>query len=847
MAEKLPWAEVAVFQGDIQSLETIKAMAEAALRNIKEINEHKRIVEQKTGASENTKVNKTRENVKIASAEKSESEENVKEENNTATRDGVLKYSKQITFSEQVDSVIDRTFPKETSHVYLGDTPDVLIELGIKKRPMLITANHLYNMAVSEEDAKIAKQYNKRSHYHNLGADMVKQLPEAISKPVAICKSNNNNTDSDIVIVTSLIDKNNNPVICAVKIEGKGNYNNIEIRTNLLKSAYGKDNFNNYIKKAVKEDRVLYFDKKRSQEIMKTPGVQFPDNLQSLDLTNNIAHYREIVNNQYMQDDEKDANKFSFAGGKAKTANFTRLDEAIRLESEGLSSEEIRQQTGWFRGYDNIWRFEIDDSKMEFSRKGFFANPDVLRYHELADKFLYGEISDEENRELQALKKSLEGVKLRPETLGDYVKHDELFKAYPELKNLKVTLRSDMPTEDHGSYNSQKKEIELNSFRAQDEDAFRHTLIHEIQHAVQDIEGFSGGADSRNPDYVQTAGEIEARDVSKRLGYDAEKRKNTRPDIDRTDVVFAKSSINYSSDETIFDSFGIKKKGDYIHVQQQVYNTLLAEGFFSDKNGKSRTIENKSSGMLVEINKSGINETFNADNYSRHSKALKTAKLATIRHLPEIIEKGKIIADDVENNHNKNSSVKYAYLESVVSINDNEITVKVAIRKSVEKNKFWVHSVDIKNNTESKEASERNISDPALTTFGVNESISQQNDNVNIKLSLQETAQAGEVKEKLIQENDNLRVANTLLKKEMKLTRGRMLSLDNTRLIARQLTEQFSSDYNNEALAREIYNIFNHYDKTGDYDYLMNYLVTVGKRVVARSSAVDNSLYEDYK
>jgi len=116
-----------------------------------------------------------------------------------------------------------------------------------------------------------------------------------------------------------------------------------------------------------------------------------------------------------------------------------------------------------------------------------------------------------------------------------------------------------------------------------------------------------------------------------------------------------------------------------------------------------------------------------------------------------------------------------------------------------------------------------------------------------IKLSLQETAQAGEVKEKLIQENDNLRVANTLLKKEMKLTRGRMLSLDNTRLIARQLTDQYSSDYDRELLARQIYNIFNHYDESGDYDYLINYLATIGKRVVARSSAVDSSLYEDYE
>ncbi|MBR5232671.1 MAG: hypothetical protein IKW03_00530 [Clostridia bacterium] len=47
-----------------------------------------------------------------------------------------------------------------------------------------------------------------------------------------------------------------------------------------------------------------------------------------------------------------------------------------------------------------------------------------------------------------------------------------------------------------------------------------------------------------------------------------------------------------------------------------------------------------------------------------------------------------------------------------------------------------------------------------------------------IKLSLQETAQAGEVKEKLIQENDNLRVANKLLKSEMQLTKGRMIPFD---------------------------------------------------------------------
>ncbi len=56
--------------------------------------------------------------------------------------------------------------------------------------------------------------------------------------------------------------------------------------------------------------------------------------------------------------------RFSYASRKARNSNLAKHAEAVRLESEGHSSEEIRQQTGWFRGYDNKWRFEIDDSRI---------------------------------------------------------------------------------------------------------------------------------------------------------------------------------------------------------------------------------------------------------------------------------------------------------------------------------------------------------------------------------------------------------------------------------------------------------------------------------------------------
>ena len=54
------------------------------------------------------------------------------------------------------------------------------------------------------------------------------------------------------------------------------------------------------------------------------------------------------------------------------------------------------------------------------------------------------------------------------------------------------------------------------------------------------------GADPREL-YERTAGEIEARDAAKRRDMSPEQRKNTRPDIDREDVVFA-DDVGYSAE-----------------------------------------------------------------------------------------------------------------------------------------------------------------------------------------------------------------------------------------------------------------------------------------------------------
>ena len=88
--------------------------------------------------------------------------------------------------------------------------------------------------------------------------------------------------------------------------------------------------------------------------------------------------------------------KASYAGRKSKTADNSLYQKALDMEKAGKSSEDIRKETGWFKGMDGQWRYEIDDADMEFSRQGFFTNPDVKRYKELVNK-VYFELTGTES------------------------------------------------------------------------------------------------------------------------------------------------------------------------------------------------------------------------------------------------------------------------------------------------------------------------------------------------------------------------------------------------------------------------------------------------------------------
>lgn len=204
----------------------------------------------------------------------------------------------------------------------------------------------------------------------------------------------------------------------------------------------------------------------------------------------------------------------SYAGRKAAEANLEELENAEKMEKEGKSFEEIFKRTGWFRGIDNRWRYEIDDSKMTFNRRGHLSlknNQDYRRYEELTEKILgSGTFSKEEWEEFGQLEKVLSVIskfKNGGNTVGDYVKHDEMFKQYPFLRDVKLEFFS-MNNKKSGYYDGLKNTIFINKELKNNADGAKRTILHELQHAIQKYEGFAGGANveywkgEKNREYI---------------------------------------------------------------------------------------------------------------------------------------------------------------------------------------------------------------------------------------------------------------------------------------------------------------------------------------------------------
>ena len=246
----------------------------------------------------------------------------------------------------------------------------------------------------------------------------------------------------------------------------------------------------------------------------------------------------------------------------------TRLDNlgvAREMEAEKKDAKAIKMATGWERGADGKWRYEVGD----------------VRFYD----------------GLQLINRSVKTEATLDDLLEDNKDKEALFASYPSLKNMPVVLE-DMGYKGAGEYNYGKGTIRLNTYLLTDDDGYFtkpavEILNHEIQHAIQKIEGFARGGspamvrseikkqmaevtkqirqlraegkeaeakelikknrglyeasvgDDDFGSYKSLAGEVESRNVESRMGMSAEERRASlaaeTEDVNREDQIFLTS------------------------------------------------------------------------------------------------------------------------------------------------------------------------------------------------------------------------------------------------------------------------------------------------------------------
>ncbi len=219
-------------------------------------------------------------------------------------------------------------------------------------------------------------------------------------------------------------------------------------------------------------------------------------------------------------DAENNDIRFQFVGERGAEAADRAEEVTTRLDNLGVAREmeeakkdakAIKMATGWERGADGKWRYEIPDIEYvptgdaDLNRR-VEMQPWGKEYASLTDRMIDGEtLTEAEMKRFEELAAKAEEIgKLYREqdkkSLADYVRADELFKAYPKLRAVNVEFVNKNASVG-GSYSEKENTIYLNNNSLVSSE---EVLAHEIQHAIQHIEGFAQGG---NPDNVRFVNE----------------------------------------------------------------------------------------------------------------------------------------------------------------------------------------------------------------------------------------------------------------------------------------------------------------------------------------------------
>ena len=257
----------------------------------------------------------------------------------------------------------------------------------------------------------------------------------------------------------------------------------------------------------------------------------------------------------------------TYIGPRATTFDTGKADEALIMESQGATPREVWDKTGTFNQVLDTGetpatpkRQEIDDSKATFKTTVFKASDDKDETYKLnlGDIFQddFSDVGVGQRQNTYEFKRSWSSFKERrflvdsnimklESTLADVLDHPELFKAYPFLKDVKIKI--DNPKQEEGSrtfgyFTPKDKSITINANAFNDLDSMQilGTLIHEVQHNIDEYED---PIDSAKYNRSSQLREILPRSAGERIMLPEETRKAMPPFNENVDILQKKEDM----------------------------------------------------------------------------------------------------------------------------------------------------------------------------------------------------------------------------------------------------------------------------------------------------------------
>ena len=162
------------------------------------------------------------------------------------------------------------------------------------------------------------------------------------------------------------------------------------------------------------------------------------------------------------------------------------------------------------------------------------------------------------------------------------------------------------------------------------------------------------------------------------------------------------ADVDINSNEKL-DKYGIpntaRTLNDFVNIQKRVISTLDNDNFFNQNN--KNIIVNADTDIVVSITKDGIRETLSSGKrFFSLPRKIKTAKIAVVDSLPDMIRYAEVVNENEKNYHSKKGS-PFLVLSHPAIVDGENYNVEIKIKKTPVENKFYIHNMTLQNKNET--------------------------------------------------------------------------------------------------------------------------------------------------